>query len=75
MVGDSAWFVVITEEELHNGEGIGSWTEFNKNIENLDLKVKNVIVEEDKSYKSYPDWVLTHPFTNLLTHPLTHSCN
>ncbi len=78
MVGDSDWFIVISEEELRSGDGISSWTEFNRNQANVDTsKMKRVVVEEDKSYKSYPDWVLTHSLTYsltfLLTHLLTHS--
>jgi hypothetical protein len=74
MVGDSDWFVVISEEELQSGDGIGSWTEFNRNQANVDTSKKRVVVvEEDISYKSYPDWVLTHSLTDLLAYLLTYS--
>jgi len=60
MVGDSTWFVVISEEELNSGDAVGSWTEFNRNSGNHDSKIKRIVVEEDRSIKSYPDWVPTN---------------
>ena len=46
MVGDSAWFIVISEQELNSGEGIGSWTEYNRTV--LKKSSKVVIVEDQQ---------------------------